>query len=83
MSATPFELLPCSGTYFALATYAQLSDVGDQEFARWLTQEKGVATIPISSFYSDGTDEKVIRFCFAKTDELLLAAAERLGVMSR
>lgn len=51
----------------------------DQAFARWLTREKGVAVIPISSFYSDGTDEKIVRFCFAKTDELLVAAAERLA----
>ena len=78
MADTPFELLPCAGTYFALATYAQMSDLGDQEFARRLTRERGVATIPISSFYSDGTDEQIVRFCFAKTDEVLLAAADRL-----
>lgn len=78
MQDTPFELLECSGTYFALAAYRQLSDLGDQAFARWLTREKGVATIPISSFYSDGTDEHIVRFCFAKTEESLLAAAERL-----
>ncbi|MEM9928889.1 MAG: methionine aminotransferase [Bacteroidota bacterium] len=78
MSESPFQLLPCSGTYFILATYQELSDVGDQEFARWLTREKGVAVIPVSSFYSDGTDEKIIRFCFAKTDDLLEAAAVRV-----
>ncbi|MEM6771493.1 MAG: methionine aminotransferase [Bacteroidota bacterium] len=75
---TPFELLPCAGTYFMLARYRGYSTLGDQDFARWLTREKGVAVIPISSFYSDGTDEGIIRFCFAKTEETLLAAAERL-----
>ncbi len=78
MQDTPFELLECSGTYFVLAAYRQLSDLGDQAFARWLIREKGVATIPISSFYSDGTDEHIVRFCFAKTEEMLLAATERL-----
>ncbi|MFT5997709.1 MAG: methionine aminotransferase [Neolewinella sp.] len=79
MADTPFEFLDCAGTYFALASYQNISDLGDQAFARWLTREKGVAVIPISSFYSDGTDEKIIRFCFAKTDDLLLAAGERLS----
>lgn len=78
MVETPFELLDCAGTYFMLASYAQISDEGDQAFSRWLTQEKGVAVIPISSFYTDGTDERVIRFCFAKTDEVLLTAAAKL-----
>jgi methionine aminotransferase len=78
MVDTPFEFLDCAGTYFALASYREISDAGDQEFARWLTTEKGVAVIPISSFYSDGTDEKIVRFCFAKTDELLVSAAEKL-----
>jgi len=80
MAATPFEFLDCAGTYFALARYHQISDLGDQEFARWLTQEKGVAVIPVSAFYSDGTDEGIVRFCFAKTEEVLLAAAEKLRV---
>ena len=78
MAGTGFEFLPCSGTYFILASYRALSDDGDRAFAHWLTRERGVAVIPISAFYSDGTDEKIVRFCFAKTDELLLAAAEQL-----
>jgi len=73
-----FELLPCHGTYFMLASYKDISDMDDQAFARWMTSEQGVAVIPISSFYSDHTDEKVIRFCFAKTEELLLEASGRL-----
>lgn len=79
MADTPFEFLDCAGTYFVLASYSKISDLGDQEFARWLTREIGVAVIPISSFYSDGTDEKIIRFCFAKTEDMLLAAGERLS----
>lgn len=78
LAGSPFELLDSSGTYFMLARYGKISDLGDRAFARWLTREKGVAVIPVSSFYSGGTDEKVIRFCFAKTDDLLLSAAERL-----
>lgn len=80
MGETPFEMLGCTGTYFGLARYAEVSDLGDQAFARWLTQEKGVAVIPVSSFYSDGTDEKIIRFCFAKTDETLTRAAQNLMI---
>ena len=78
MAPTPFQLLDCGGTYFQCASFGHLSDMGDQEYARWLTKEKGVAVIPVSAFYSDGTDEQVIRFCFAKTDDLLLEAAEKL-----
>lgn len=79
MAHTDFEFLPCAGTYFILASYQHISDSGDQDFARWLTTQKGVAVIPVSSFYSDGTDEKIIRFCFAKSDGVLLTAAGRLG----
>lgn len=78
LRGSPFELLPCAGTYFLLARYRGYAAMGDQEFARWLTREKGVATIPVSSFCSDGTDEGVVRFCFAKKEETLLAAAGRL-----
>lgn len=74
-----FDLLPCHGTYFMLASYKGLSELSDQDFARWMTTEKGVAVIPISSFYSDQTDEKIIRFCFAKSDHLLLDAAELIN----
>lgn len=74
-----FELLPCEGTYFMLASYQNISDMGDQQFAQWMTREKGVATIPISSFYTYDTDQHIIRFCFAKTDDLLLQAAELIN----
>jgi methionine aminotransferase len=78
LAATPFELLPCRGTYFQLARYDRLSDLPDTEFAQWLTREVGVAVIPVSVFHADGHDEGVVRFCFAKREETLLAAAERL-----
>jgi methionine aminotransferase len=79
MSSTPFELLPSQGSYFICARYQRISDVGDQEFVRQLTRERKVAAIPISSFYTDGTDEHVIRFCFAKQKSTLQEAVERLS----
>ncbi len=78
MAETPFELLPCRGTYFQLARYDRVSDLPDRAFAEWLTREVGVAVIPVSAFYADGRDDKVVRFCFAKRDDTLVAAAERL-----
>jgi len=78
LADTPLDLLPCRGSYFQLATYARISEESAAEFAQRLVREYGVATIPLSAFYQDGTDHKVIRFCFAKRDETIHAAAERL-----
>jgi methionine aminotransferase len=78
LAATPFELLPCRGTYFQLARYAAISDLPDRAFAEWMTRDIGVAVIPVSVFYADGRDDRVVRFCFAKKEETLLAAAEKL-----
>jgi methionine aminotransferase len=78
LADTSLDLLPCRGSYFQLARYDRVSDEPAQEFAQRLVREIGVATIPLSAFYQDGTDHRVIRFCFAKRDETLLAAAERL-----
>ena len=78
LSGTKFELLPCRGTYFQLARYDAISDLPDREFAQWLTREVGVAVIPVSVFYPDGRDDKVVRFCFAKQESTLVAAGERL-----
>ena len=78
LGSTPLELLPCRGSYFQLATYARISDEPAADFAQRLVRDYGVATIPLSAFYHDGNDQHVIRFCFAKRDETLLAAAERL-----
>ncbi|WP_400192911.1 methionine aminotransferase [Hymenobacter sp. B81] len=76
---TGFELLPTAGSYFLLARYQQLAPgVDDRAFARQLTTETGVAVVPVSAFYHDGTDQGLVRFCFAKQDATLRAAAERL-----
>lgn len=78
LRGTRFKPLPCEGTYFQLCDYSAISDEPDFDFCKRLTQEHGVAAIPVSSFYSDGRDDKVIRFCFAKTDDVLAAAGELL-----
>jgi methionine aminotransferase len=79
LKASRFGLLECEGTYFQLASYDQISDAKDVEFAKWLTVEKRVASIPISVFYSHIPDSRVIRFCFAKEEETLKRAAEWLS----
>jgi methionine aminotransferase len=68
----------CAGTYFQLADYSAISTLPDVEFARWLTVEHGVATIPVSVFYRDPPDTRLVRFCFAKENATLDAAADRL-----
>ena len=78
LASSPFELLPCQGTYFQCVRYAALSDEGDRAFVERLTREHGVAAIPLSAFYPDGRDEGVIRFCFAKSATTLEQALERL-----
>ena len=78
LADTPFELLPCRGTYFQLACYRAISDLPDRAFAEWMTREVGVAVIPVSVFHVDGRDDRVVRFCFAKKEETLVAAGERL-----
>lgn len=80
---TPFTIpQPASGSYFQTASYASFSDLPDTEFAQWLTKEYGVATIPISAFYSNKKDDKLIRFCFAKKEETLRAAVDKLHTIS-
>lgn len=74
--------IPCEGTYFQLADYSPVSDLPDFEFCQWLTREIGVAAIPVSSFYVHKRDEKVLRFCFGKTEELLEKAGEKLRGLS-
>lgn len=72
------QFLPSHGSYFVLADYSVWSDLNDRDFAHWLTVSHGVASIPLSPFYSAPMNQKLVRFCFAKTDELLLEAASRL-----
>ncbi|MCB9307461.1 MAG: aminotransferase class I/II-fold pyridoxal phosphate-dependent enzyme [Lewinellaceae bacterium] len=78
MSGTRFRPLPCKGTYFQLFDYSEISDEPDLAFCKRLTTEYGVAAIPVSSFHSDGRDDRVIRFCFAKTEDLLEKAGKLL-----
>lgn len=78
MKDSKFKSLPCSGSYFQLMDYSKLSSAKDTEFAIKLTKEAGVATIPVSVFYKNAVDNKLLRFCFAKDDETLERAAEKL-----
>lgn len=75
VKGTSLRPIKCEGTYFQLFDYSAISQGGDMEFAKWLIQEHGVATIPVSAFYSSGKNEQVIRVCFAKTEETLAEAA--------
>jgi len=78
MSETKFTLLPSSGSYFICSTYEKISNQSDMDFSLRMTKEFGVTPIPVSAFYQNGKDDKVIRFCFAKKKETLEAAVERL-----
>lgn len=79
MKDLPFTIhKPTQGSYFQLAGYEKISELPDKEFAIWLTKEYGVATIPVSAFNHDGKDDKLIRFCFAKKEETLVEATNRL-----
>ena len=73
-----FKLMPCEGTYFQVVSYAAISNENDVDFCKRLIMEHGVAAIPISTFYVDGKDVKLIRFCFAKDNATLEEAAKRL-----
>jgi methionine aminotransferase len=82
MANTAFKPLPSEGTYFQLYDYQAISDLKDTEFAVWLTKTHGVATIPLSPFYQSGLDQKLVRICFAKKPETIIAATERLSAMA-
>ena len=73
-----FKILPCSGTYFQLLDYSEISSENDMDFATHLIKEYKVASIPVSAFYNDKSDNKVLRFCFAKQDQVLEQAADIL-----
>ncbi|MBP0628643.1 MULTISPECIES: pyridoxal phosphate-dependent aminotransferase [unclassified Cupriavidus] len=74
-----FKLLPSDGTYFQCVDYSAISDLSEADFAMWLTREIGVAAIPVSAFYTQPRESGVVRFCFAKKEETLALALERLG----
>ena len=76
---TRFKLLPSEGTYFQCVDISDVTDLKEAEFCKWLTTEIGVAAIPLSAFYGDGFDQRIVRFCFAKKDETLNTALERLA----
>lgn len=78
LATSRFKILPAAGTYFQLAYYGNITAESDVIFARRLTQEAGVAAIPVSVFYHNHQDHKVLRFCFAKNEETLRRAAEKL-----
>ena len=79
LAHTKFKLLPGEGTYFQCVDISDVSDLSEAEFCQWLTREVGVAAIPLSAFYGDSFDQRVVRFCFAKKDETLNAALGRLA----
>lgn len=78
LADSPFQLLPSQGSFFMLAGYGHLSQDADNDIVKRLITECGVATIPLSAFYTDGTDNKFIRLSFAKDDDTLRAGAEAL-----
>jgi len=83
MAPSPFKMIPSPGTYFQLADYSDVSDMDDQSFVAHLTKVVGVAAIPISVFYAQPPEQRVVRFCFAKDDATLALAAEKLLNFSR
>jgi methionine aminotransferase len=78
MEGSRFRPLPCRGSYFQLMDYSAISALADADFAMWLTREHGVAAIPTSPMLYKTRAPQVVRFCFAKKDETLERAAERL-----
>ena len=79
LKRTRFKLLPGEGTYFQCVDISEVSPLGETEFCKWLTTEVGVAAIPLSAFYGNGFDQRVVRFCFAKKDDTLNDALQRLS----
>jgi methionine aminotransferase len=78
LAGSRFSLLPAEGTYFQCVRYDAISSMPEAEFAKWLTREVKVAAIPVSAFYSQATESGIVRFCFAKQDDTLRLALERL-----
>jgi methionine aminotransferase len=78
IKASKFDLMDTKGTYFQLVSYNKISEEKDTDFVTWLTREWKVAAIPVSVFYHRNLDQKIIRFCFAKENETLERAAEKL-----
>ena len=81
LAGTRFKLLPSQGSYFQCVDISDVSDLNEADFCQWLTREIGVAAIPLSAFYGNGFDQRVVRFCFAKQDSTLQSALERLKTL--
>lgn len=78
LAQSRFKILPSEGTYFLLLDYSDISELDDMAFCEYLVKDVGVAAIPLSVFYNQTPNDKVIRLCFAKEDSTLIAAAEKL-----
>jgi len=78
LASTRLRPLQTQGSYFQCVDYSAVSDLPEEAFCRWLTQEVGVAAIPLSAFYQGGFEQQIVRFCFAKKDETLNLALARL-----
>jgi len=78
LAATKLVPLPSQGSYFQLVDYGAVSELPEAEFCQWLTREVGVAAIPLAAFYDGGFEQRLARLCFAKRDETLRAALQRL-----
>ncbi len=79
LAATRLRALPSQGTYFQCVDYAAVSELDEAAFCRWLTTEIGVAAIPLSVFYEGGFEQRIVRLCFAKRDDTLRLALDRLA----
>jgi methionine aminotransferase len=79
LARTRLKLLPSQGSYFQCVDYSAVSDLPEEAFCRWLTETAGVAAIPLSAFYAGGFEQHIARFCFAKQDETLALALDRLA----
>ena len=79
LAATRLRALPSQGTYFQCVDYSAVSDLDEAAFCRWLTTDIGVAAIPLSVFYDGGFEQRIVRLCFAKRDETLRLALDRLA----
>jgi methionine transaminase len=79
LARTRFAALPCAGTYFVLADYSAISNEPEEQFARRLVVDHGVAAIPLTPFHAKPVNRNIVRFCFAKRDETLDAGLERLA----
>jgi methionine aminotransferase len=78
LQKTRLRVLPSEGSYFQCVDYSQVSGLREADFCEWLTKEVGVAAIPLSAFYADGFEQQIARLCFAKRDETLNTALQRL-----